>query len=828
MQDLGNLRIPLPLKIVNRLEIGLLFVNRSGIITQSDSKSRGLLQVPQDSLEGHSIEGILPVPVTNEILVRLRQSPDQPFEQVLQILFEGRLTMLNSSWEPTPDGFWVFVWQENTDNSTQYLESILTALPDLFFIIDREGRFLETKSKWTNELALPVPEFMGKKIREVFPTSLAEPMMARIESCLKDGQPTSLQYQLPTENGLRDFEARMSPFGEDSVIALARDITAIKETERSLQKMKEFLEQAGQMALVGAFECFPATKQLNWSKATRQIHDVPDDFQENYENALAFFDEGGCRQAIKEAIRNTVFTSIQADLEAKITTFAGVRKWVRVMINSETENGKCVRIYGIIQDITERKKLLENQQQFINEAPSAIAMLDTEMRYMAYSKKWLEDYQISEKNLIGKSHYEIFPEIGEEWREIHAQSLLGKSFGRDDDRFERADGSVNYMKWKINPWYDGEKIGGIIMLTEDVTKEKLALNNQRKLSKIVEESLNEIYIFNRDLAISTANAAATKNLQYNTDELTHMRLTDLTPDISPEDFKANFLLPLFDQEDRSVTAEAIHQRKDGSTYPVKINLKRLVVDGEEYFVAIVLDITERVNHIAAIEEQNRILKEIAWMQSHVVRAPLSRMMMLLSLLENKDIVYGENDLLKSREDVIQSVQETALEIDKIINDISQKTKILDPSTEPPAPLHLPKSAQETTEPELWIVDQDELSQLVNRYAIIQQELSERPRQFHDAEEAWSALLDANQRDRSILVLLDLDTMAQGKTDWFKALRSSAIQTNLAIVTMNEHGNKPQESKWKGHPFILAHISKPLKKLQIAQLQTITQSLKRSS
>jgi light-regulated signal transduction histidine kinase (bacteriophytochrome) len=85
-----------------------------------------------------------------------------------------------------------------------------------------------------------------------------------------------------------------------------------------------------------------------------------------------------------------------------------------------------------------------------------------------------------------------------------------------------------------------------------------------------------------------------------------------------------------------MTLETLHRRKDRSLCPVEVNLSKLASDGEEFFVSIALDITERVNHIRAIEEQNRILKDIAWMQSHMVRAPLSRMMMLLTLLENKD------------------------------------------------------------------------------------------------------------------------------------------------------------------------------------------------
>ncbi|WP_209330062.1 PAS domain-containing protein [Lunatimonas salinarum] len=799
---------------------GMLLVEMNGVITLSDPLALKYLAPTKRTLVGQSISKVFPKPWADRILTRMQETPSKNFEQTLKIPSENGAAFLNASWETTPEGYWVFLWQEVTEKNKGYIESILAALPDLFFIIDHEGRFLETKPTQINELAFPLEHFMGKYIREVFPTSLAEPMLNSITSCLKGQEVCSLQYQLPIDGVTRDFDARFSPFGTDRVIVLVRDITATKETERSLIKTKNFLEQAGQMALVGAFEYFPATKQLNWSKATRQIHEVPEDFRENLENGLEFFEEGSYREEVIAAMDTAINSGMPVDLETKIRTYTGTQKWVRIKINSEADNGQCVRIYGIVQDVTERKKRLENQQQFIKEAPSAIAMLDTEMRYMAYSKKWLEDYQITDENLLGKSHYEIFPEIGKEWREFHAQSLQGKSFGRDQDRFERADGSVNFMKWRINPWYDGDKIGGIIMLTEDVTKEKLALANQRKLSKIVEESFNEIYLFDRNLTIINANKAAIKNLKYSDAELTNRKLTDLMPDIEIEDFSSRYLKPLLEQEDLSINLETIYQRKDETIYPVKINLKRLVVDDEEYFVAIGLDISERVRHLAAIEEQNRILKEIAWMQSHVMRAPLSRMMMLLSLLENKDIVYEENDLLKSREEVIASVQETAQEIDRIITDISQKTIILDPSFEQATPVKTPKHRAESLETALWIIDQDELSQLVNRYAVIQQDISERPRQFHDSEVAWQTLLSENQSGKSLLVLLDLDTHSQGKTDWFKALKSIQIHADLTVITMNESGEKGAESKWKGHPFILSHVSKPLKKKQIAHIQAI--------
>lgn len=148
---------------------------------------------------------------------------------------------------------------------------------------------------------------------------------------------------------------------------------------------------------------------------------------------------------------------------------------VALVTNSE---GKPLHLQSVVRDITERKLFeLEREERekvlhlFIEHSPAAIAMLDTEMRYIITSRRWLSDYGLERHTIVGRSHYDVFPEIGAEWRFIHQQCLQGHTARRDADRFERADGSVEWLKWEVHPWYKaGGSIGGIIMFTEIITE----------------------------------------------------------------------------------------------------------------------------------------------------------------------------------------------------------------------------------------------------------------------------------------------------------------------------------------------------------------------
>lgn len=121
-------------------------------------------------------------------------------------------------------------------------------------------------------------------------------------------------------------------------------------------------------------------------------------------------------------------------------------------------------------------------------SPAAIAVFDTDMRYIAATQSWSELYEITHLDLVGKSHYEVFPDLPEHLHSAHDRALMGETLEGTAERIDRPDGSVVFVDWTLRPWLDHSGgIKGALMITEDVST-RVALTESLKAS---EETLAE-------------------------------------------------------------------------------------------------------------------------------------------------------------------------------------------------------------------------------------------------------------------------------------------------------------------------------------------------
>jgi PAS domain S-box-containing protein len=161
------------------------------------------------------------------------------------------------------------------------------------------------------------------------------------------------------------------------------------------------------------------------------------------------------------------------------------------------KDGNIVGAVVTFLDISERKRneaaVVRSERLLrllIEHAPAALAMFDRDMRYLFASRRWCNDYGLGERNLEGVSHYEVFPELTDTIREFHHRGLSGEILREDADRFERADGTVQWIRWEIHPWrtVDGD-IGGIVIFSEDITEHKLH-ESELEQSRMAAEAAN--------------------------------------------------------------------------------------------------------------------------------------------------------------------------------------------------------------------------------------------------------------------------------------------------------------------------------------------------
>lgn len=146
-------------------------------------------------------------------------------------------------------------------------------------------------------------------------------------------------------------------------------------------------------------------------------------------------------------------------------------------------------------DITERTQMESELtaerarlSAFVEHAPAAVAMLDKNLKYIAHSQRWLEEYRIIDRDIVGVHHYDVFRNISDEWKEVIQRSLAG-SVEKCEQEIWRPEGWKHdqYLRWEVRPWYlfNGE-IGGIMMYSQDITQfclHREELKNARVLAE---------------------------------------------------------------------------------------------------------------------------------------------------------------------------------------------------------------------------------------------------------------------------------------------------------------------------------------------------------
>lgn len=316
-------------------------------------------------------------------------------------------------------------------------------------------------------------------------------------------------------------------------------------------------------------------------------------------------------------------------------------------------------VVAYMVDITRRKKaedrLRTDEYRFrllIENTPAPVAMLNTKMEYIMVSKRWLKDFRLENRDVTGLSHFEIFPEVPERWKALLKRGLAGETLKCDEDPFPRQDGSIDWVRWELTPWYTqtGE-VGGIIIFSEVITERKKAEETLRQTEeryRLFFEAIHETLLIMGavkdstgkiiDLRFIDLNRQAEKEYGKPRSELIgHLRsefVNELDPDlkdivnrvlIKKEVVKTERYVPLFKKWYEII-----------SYSPVR-----------DQMVALGIDLTHRKEQdnnlkrannklrqrTKTLQKLNSELRDLAYISSHHLQEPLRKLQVYVSLLQ---------------------------------------------------------------------------------------------------------------------------------------------------------------------------------------------------
>ena len=415
---------------------------------------------------------------------------------------------------------------------------------DAILILDEATRIVDLNDNATALLGFSREELLQMKISGLVTEEELLKQIVDIEE-VKQNKFAIINREFKCKDGSRiNVEISNRLMEGKGYFAIIRDITDRKKAELAIKESEEKYRYL--------FNNNP-THIIIWDLTTLKVLEVNETVLKNYGYSK------------EEWASMSVLDYRKTDGHSKIKEFAtymlnnnkpvALRNWCHIKKNGEEMMMEIAShriiynnrpaILSLANDITEQLKvqteLAEKEAQlhlFIEHSPASIAMLDSELRYIARSNRWMTDYNLVGQDIIGKFHYEVFPEIGDKWKEIHQRSLKGSIEKCEEDVFVRADGSIEWLRWEIHPWNKGNgEIGGVIMLTELLTEKKRATE---MFKNQFENSPDIIVYVNRNLIIEALN----RGNEYGE---------------SKDDFIGKDCLSVIPEEAREVSKHAIEQ-----------------------------------------------------------------------------------------------------------------------------------------------------------------------------------------------------------------------------------------------------------------------------
>jgi PAS domain S-box-containing protein len=527
--------------------------------------------------------------------------------------------------------------------TTDELDQFFQYSPELISIVDKNGFFKRINPTFTKLLGYSEEEFLSKRYSEfVHPDDLTNSNEV-LKSNWKGAITNALINRYIAKNGeIKYIMWHSSEWLEEEgvIYGFGTDITALQQINIELLKCKNVIDNSQN----GIFILNTSDNSLIINPALRRSYGFKPDEKINLDILIAMFFDPILGKQVKNYIRNGLTWSGDIQITSKNRVHKDYFLNLGPVFNEQKE---LIASYCIYTDISERKVFEEELLQYNHKISGILESIND--GFFSLNKDFVVTYwndkaemllKTKRKAILGKKLWETFDKNAAPKSFLYYTDVLNS---REQIEF------IEYFK-PLDTWFEVNVYpseDGISVFFKDITDFKKSQIEREKLLKTLEKSLNEIYIFNAEtLKFNYLNEGAFKNIGYSKDEMVELTPLSIKPEHNLKSFQ-KLINPLKNKSKEKIVFETVHQRKDGSTYPVEVHLQ-LIQDWEnDVFLAVILDITERRKTEMELRKLNESLnkraeelaisnaelEQFAYVASHDMQEPLRMVTSFMTQLE---------------------------------------------------------------------------------------------------------------------------------------------------------------------------------------------------